>query len=43
MQETASIDNARGELVRIDRDLPKLVKRVLDTDDLTSIRADVTP
>ena len=39
MQETASIDNARGELVRIDRELPKLVQRVLDTDDLTSIRA----
>ena len=39
MQETASIDNARSELVRIDRDLPKLVQRVLDTDDLTSIRA----
>ncbi len=39
MQKTASIDNARGELVRIDRDLPKLVQRVLDTNDLTSIRA----
>ena len=39
MQETALIDSARTEIVRIDRELPKLVQRVLDTDDLTSIRA----
>ena len=39
MEAGASLEAARNELVRIDRELPKLVQRVLDTDDLTTIRA----
>lgn len=34
-----SLEAARAELGRIHRELPKLVQRVLDTEDLTAIRA----
>ncbi len=39
MQAGASLEAARSELTRIDRELPKLVQRVLDMEDLTTIRA----
>ncbi len=39
MEAGASLEAARSELTRIDRELPKLVQRVLDTEDLTAIRA----
>jgi len=39
MEAGASLEAARSELTRIDRELPKLVQRVLDTEDLTTIRA----
>ncbi len=39
MEAGASLEAGRSELTRIDRELPKLVQRVLDTEDLTTIRA----
>ena len=39
MDAGASLDSARSELATINRELPKLVQRVLDTEDLTTIRS----
>ncbi len=39
MEAGASLEAARSELARINRELPKLVQRVLDTEDLTTIRS----
>lgn len=39
IEKSASLHAAKAELPRITRELDKLIQRVLDTDDLTSIKA----